>query len=421
MEKAGAGRLVVESLAAGAVTVRGGELRVKSLSLANTSVPPDAWVHVDAADASTLELAADGRSVAQWRSVAGDGQSYRPLAGSPTRVADALNSLPVVDCGTLNGADKASLQLYTPAGEPVEHNNDGAQNFIPGAPRYKSVFIVYGSQGGGNSLLGCYGNGYPWQGLTHCPSAAGLPVFTATANGHTAWDPGLVKSFSNGTHVARLNGAPFDPFTTPFSGAFDQITVSGDFSRKSDTLATFGQGDQHVGGLSYGEVIVYSNQLDAATLPKVEAYLRKKWFDADTAGFRRAACAALHVAAGARVAVDDWAAARGRRRLRPAGTGGGGRLHGDGRGGQGPCADGGGDARAAARGHADRDGRRGPPAGRPPRAGGMRRAGGDGEGMDGPGAGDAAPGLRAALRGGRTGARRLQRGQRPDLPLGGLD
>ena len=49
----------------------------------------------------------------------------------------------------------------------------------------------------------------------------------------------------------------------------------------------------------------------AATLPKVEAYLRKKWFDADTAGFRRAACAALHVAAGARVAVDDWAAARG--------------------------------------------------------------------------------------------------------------
>lgn len=312
VEKAGAGRLVVESLAAGAVTVRGGELRVKSLSLANTSVPPDAWVHVDAADASTLELAADGRSVAQWRSVAGDGQSYRPLAGSPTRVADALNGLPVVDCGTLNGADKASLRLYTPAGEPVEHNNDGAQNFIPGAPRYKSVFIVYGSQGGGNSLLGCYGNGYPWQGLTHCPSAAGLPVFTATTDkGHTAWDPGLVKSFSNGTYTARLNGAPFDPFTTPFSGAFDQITVSGDFSRKSDTLATFGQGHQHVGGLSYGEVLVYSNQLDAATLPKVEAYLRKKWFDADTAGFRRAACAALHVAAGARVAVDDWAAARG--------------------------------------------------------------------------------------------------------------
>ena len=48
----------------------------------------------------------------------------------------------------------------------------------------------------------------------------------------------------------------------------------------------------------------------AATLPKVEAYLRKKWFNADT-GFRRAACAALHVAAGARGAVDDWAAARG--------------------------------------------------------------------------------------------------------------
>ena len=104
------------------------------------------WWKVPTAVTRTLELAADGRSVAKWRSVAGDGQSYRPLAGSPTRVADALNGLPVVDCGTLNGADKASLRLYTPAGEPVEHNNDGAQNFIPGAPRYKSVFIVYGSQ-----------------------------------------------------------------------------------------------------------------------------------------------------------------------------------------------------------------------------------------------------------------------------------
>ena len=313
VEKTGAGRLVVESLAAGAVTVRDGELCVKSLSLANTLVPPDAWVHVDAADAATLDLAADGTTVAQWHNLTGDGQTYRPLVGGPTRVANALNGLPVVDCGTMNGADKAALRLYTAAGEPVAHNNDGTQGFIPGIPNYKSVFIVYGSRGGGNSLLGCYDNGYPYQGLTHCPSEPGLPVFTAivTANNYVAWDSAQRTAFSNGTHVARLNGVPFDPFATPFSGAFDQITVSGDFPRKSDTLATFGQGTKYVGGLSYGEVLVYSNQLDAATLPKVEAYLRKKWFDADTAGFRRATCAALHVEAGAHVTVGDWAAARG--------------------------------------------------------------------------------------------------------------
>lgn len=312
VEKTGAGRLVVESLAAGAVTVWDGELCVKSLSLANTSVPPDAWVHVDAADAATLDLAADGTTVAQWRNLTGDGQTYRPLVGGPTRVANALNGLPVVDCGTLNGADKAAFQLYTAAGAPVEHNNDGTQGFITGIPAYKSVFIVYGSQGGGNSLLGCYGNGFPYQGLAHCPSEPGLPLFTATTSqGHVAWHSDVAKAFSNGTHVARLNGVPFDPFTTPFSGGYDQITVSGNFSRKSDTLATYGQLTQYVGGLSYGEVLVYSNQLDAATLPKVEAYLRKKWFDVDTAGFRRATCAALHVEAGARVTVGDWAVARG--------------------------------------------------------------------------------------------------------------
>lgn len=313
LEKTGAGRLVVESLAAGDVTVRGGELCVKSLSLANTSAPAGAWVHVDASDASTLELAADGTTVEKWRNLTGDGQTYRPLVGAPTRVADALNGLPVVDCGTMNGADKAALRLYTAAGAPVQHDNNGSNGFIPGAPAFKSVFIVYGSQGGGNSLLGCYDNGYPYQGLAHCPSAKGLPIFTATvtANNYKAWNDNERAAFSNGTYAARLNGAPFDPFTTPFSGAFDQITVSADFGRRSDTLATFGQGTTYAGGLSYGEVLVYSNRLDAATLPKVEAYLRKKWFDADTAGFRRATCGALHVAAGARVAVGDWAAARG--------------------------------------------------------------------------------------------------------------
>lgn len=314
LEKAGEGLLVVESLAAGDVTVRSGELRVKSLSLASASVPNGAWVHVDAADAATLDVAADG-TVSEWRSAGDDGHAYRPLVGKPTRRVDALNGLPVVDCGKMNGADKASLLLHRADGSAYTHSNEGSENFIADAPYFRSAFLVYGSQGGGNSLLGCYGNGYPYQGLAHRPDDAGLglPLFTVYAGPkkYEAWYDNARKAISNGTWAVRLNGARVDPFTTPFSGGYDLLTVSGDFRRKSDTLATYGQGNECVGGLSYGEVLIYSNQLAAAALPKVEAYLRKKWFDVDTSGLRRATCAALRVAAGAVVTVGDWAVARG--------------------------------------------------------------------------------------------------------------
>ncbi|MGN0853228.1 MAG: hypothetical protein ACI4Q3_07600 [Kiritimatiellia bacterium] len=309
LEKTGGGLLVVDSLDAGEVTVTAGELRVKSLSLANTSVPDAAWVHVDASDAATLSVESDGDVVTKWRNLTGDGQEYRPLTGSPKRVANALNGLPVVDCGTLNGADKAALILHRPDGTRYTHaDGDG---FIWSAPYFKSVFIVYGSQGGGNSLLGCWGNGYPWQGLAQMPKEAGLPLFSRVTGSYTAWKDAESQAISNETIRVRLNGVRIDPFTTPFSGGYDMLSVNGALGRKSDTLATFGQNLAYAGGLSYGEVLVYSNLLDVAVQSRVEAYLRKKWFNADSSGCRQSACAALRVAAGARVSVGDWAAAKG--------------------------------------------------------------------------------------------------------------
>lgn len=306
LEKAGEGLLVVDSLAAGDVTVKSGELRVKSLSLANTSVPAGAWVHVDAADAATLEVGS-GNAVSKWRNVTGDGQEYRPLTGTPKLLANALNGLPVVDCGTMNGTDKAAMILHKEDGSRYVHENGNM--YITGAPTFKSVFVVHGSQGGGNSVLGCWGNGYPWQGLAHAPTKTGLPIFVHQAGGYNAWG-GDAPSISNGTYQVRLNGVRIDPFTTPFSGGYDLLTVSGNFARKSDTLATFGQGCSYAGGLSYGEVLIYSNQLDSAVASKVEAYLQKKWFDVDTAGYRQATCDSLRVDAGAKVSVGDWAAAQ---------------------------------------------------------------------------------------------------------------
>ena len=313
--KDGEGLFVVGSLAAGDVTVNAGELRVKSLSLANDSVPAGAWVHVDAADdASFVDLGADG-TVAKWRNLADDTMEYRPLYGAPKRVANALNGRALVDCGTMNGDGKGSMVLYDSATGAYKytHTNNGSENFIAGAPYLASTFIVFGSQGGGNSLLGCWGNGFPFQGLAHYPldTVNAKTVFMKKTK-YEAWNDAQVTSFTSGANVARLNGEAFDPFSTPFSGGYDLLTVTTEkLNRKSDTLAVYGQLDECVGGLSYGEVLIYTNRLDAATQTKVEAYLRKKWFDVDTTGLLRATCGALRVAKGAVLTVGDWAAAQG--------------------------------------------------------------------------------------------------------------
>ncbi len=338
--KDGAGLFVVDSLVAGDVTVNAGELRVKSLSLASDSVPTGAWVHVDASDDASFELNEDG-AVAKWRNLAEEKIEYRPLKGTPKRVANALNGLPVVDCGVMNGDDKGSLILHDSAtgARRYQHNNSRDDGFIAGAPYFASTFVVFGSQGGGNALLGCWGNGYPYQGLAHNPldTANEKTLFMAKIGTNAAWDSSQVQTFTSGANVARLNGSEIDPFATKFSGGYDLLSVTTkNVNRKSDTLAIYGQVDTCVGGLSYGEVLVYTNALDAATLPKVEAYLRKKWFGVDTPGYLQASCGALRVAAGAVLTVGDWAAAQGddaygmgTGALAATGLGGGGTVRGD--------------------------------------------------------------------------------------------
>lgn len=318
--KEGDGRMVVNAVNAGDVVVKGGELVLKSLSTNNAAATGGAWVHVDAAAAETVTADADGK-VSKWTSVAGDGQYYAPLSGTGKLVANSLNGLPMIDCGTRDGDGKAAYILKQADGTGYTHSN--ADNYITGVPFYKTVFAVYGSKGGGNSILGNYGNGYPWQGLAfRYVSSFPQPQPMFTANTHEsqsattgAWSYDAFQEahrqvISNG--VARLNGADFDPFETSFSGKYDLLTLRIDNNvRKSDTLCTYGQGANQVGGLEYGEVLIYDRQLTDVELLRTEAYLRKKWFNAESPTARTPYCASLSVADGARVNVADWLAGQG--------------------------------------------------------------------------------------------------------------
>lgn len=314
MMKTGKGMLVIDSLKAEGLNVKEGSLVVKTLSLKNTSVPKGKWVHIDAADAESIVAnAADTTALVRWNSLDSEGvKYYSNLSGTAHIVPNTLNGLPMVDCGVMNGVGAAALRLH-----PDYVHDNGNSGFIS-CPYFNTVFIVYGSKGGGNSLLGCWGNGYPYQGLAHAPLGAGwrdLPLFTPKddvtySQPLVAWGSEACAAISNGTNIVRLNGEPCDPFTTRFSNGYDMFTGIG-LNRKSDTLATYGQGTAYMGGLEYGEVIIYTNRFTLAEAQLVEAYLAKKWFNRDTPGLRMATCGALTIAAGASVSVCDWAAAQG--------------------------------------------------------------------------------------------------------------
>lgn len=304
--KTGAGTVHVESLASGAVRVEAGELVVKSLALDGTGLPESAWLHMDAAKAETLtcEEAGGVKKLARWDDVRGTGASLRPLDGAKrgTLVENALNGLPVVDLGAAGSG--AALRCYREDGTPWPHSNNSAEDFIPDLPRMRTAFVVHGSKNGGGTILGAWGNGYPAQGLPHKSTDPAAPVFTQSDD-HWSWTYGsLSAAVSNGTATVRMNGARFDPFTTPFSGGYDVFAFRWSTGRKFDSFAAYNQTGSLAGGLEYGEIITYERALSDLEFDTVEAYLQKKWFNRNTPGNLQAAPTSLAVAAGAKLRLE---------------------------------------------------------------------------------------------------------------------
>ena len=324
--KTGGGTLVVGSLPSGDVRVEAGDVCVESMSLSNSSVPPTPWVHMDAADESTLVTS--GNSVTKWYDAAGSGAYLTKLfTNHPLLVSNVLNGLPVVDLGTRNGTGKAAFRYYKPDDSTYDHGNQygGYLN----SPNVRTAFFVYGSKGGGVSLFGCWGNGYPAQGIfPHYPTGYGAgergAPMCCSAVGHEGMWSDLRTAISNGTASVKLNGVPIDPLVTPFSGGYDLLTFDCPTgNRKGDTFGSYGQGDAYVGGVEYGEMLLYTNRLSSVDISRVEAYLAKKWFDRTMPGHSVAAPTSLFVSEGASVTLTGSGDAY------PAAIGGAGAVTGE--------------------------------------------------------------------------------------------
>ncbi len=323
--KTGDGTLFLKSLPSGNVRVEAGDVLLDSLSLANSSVPANAWIHMDAADESTLVTS--GNSVTKWYDASGNGAYLQKLfTNNPLLVSNVLNGLPVVDLGIRNGTNKAALRYHMADGTTYIHDN-AYPNYIS-SPYVYTAFFVYGSKGGGVSLFGCWGNGFPAQGIfPHQPTGYGAGERGApmayTSDYADMWS-GLRTGISNGTVNVTLNGVKMDPLVTPFSGGYDLLTFdcSGN-ARKGDTFGSYGQGDAYVGGVEYGEILLYTNRLSSAEIARTEVYLNKKWFGKNTPGFTVAEPTSLFVSDGASVTLT------GGGDVFPAAIGGAGAVTGD--------------------------------------------------------------------------------------------
>ncbi len=294
--KASAGDLYLDDFAdpAASLEVRGGRVTVKSLEITRDMLPEGAYLHVDATAADTIAKDGSGK-VTTWQDVRGAG--YQTLTrlkaniGKASVVTDCVNGLPMVRFETL----EATADTYSPA-----------LKYTP-CSDLKSVFMVLGPTTHGGTLIGnCSDNPFLSGGKMYGLWRYGGGNYDGTllkANEYS--DQYVIKHEVAGGTFARLNGADIVLANTKLTFAGDVVGfatyegIYGDcFAQIKSNYNTIYGGKQDL-----GEAILYREALSHESMLRVESYLRRKWQNAETPGYRAARMHGLSVAAGAELVV----------------------------------------------------------------------------------------------------------------------
>ncbi len=290
--KTGSGTLTVGglSMVTGSVAVTEGGLVVGGTVLADVPITSGLVYHIDPSRTNTLLFADDG-SVTSVVSLVGSNVArrwaYQSSYKGPLLLSGALNGLPVLDFGNFNS--ERFLEL-----------DQQVQNV-------RSIFMVFGSQGGAGFLLGqkyvIVGGNQPFhRNNTGGYSLAAMPMF----------EGGYAENNNIHTYgVTRQDGVIVNPKATGFSGGYQLIEVHSSsatrfqghaFDRSRTADGTAPSGILRSGGQRLGEVLAYDRLLSTEERDQVYAYLNTKWMGRPMAGVRRtgtAVAAALSAQAGA--------------------------------------------------------------------------------------------------------------------------
>ena len=304
VEKHGAGTLYVEDHARPMATLKVAEGRMvlRSGSPAADDLPEGAYLHVDASDGTTYDLDGSG-NVVTWRDRRGAGHPTMTKIGSGASKpkADMLNGLTMIDIPVSENASDA-----TSAGFAFTACNDA-----------RSVFSVLISQTNatktirynGSLLLGTHEQASPVTGGMHYGIwryGGGCHQGTIIDNSSTIYTgiDSLLCYYGIGASRGRLDGVERN-----FTNTYYKCDGTGDMASfvtyeriRTDALAqgwNNGASKAYWGSQILGETIVYQTALSPSSVDKVEAYLNKKWFARETAGYRPASAASLEVSDGA--------------------------------------------------------------------------------------------------------------------------
>lgn len=310
LEKKGAGLVLVKDLHAEEtdVVVSGGDLVVRSFANDAGDLPGNPAIHVDASAASTITTNASGK-VTKWTDVRGEevnvATNIPGCWGASTVVQDAVGGLPAVSFGAYGVY--GTLVSSSPA---LRFNNLKANAF----------FNVMSSVNGGGVLLGCCDDklysedgqfyGIRRQAYDSMKSYAYNAIYRRPSWEVRDYDhalicngPGATLFRQDGVEKDISNAMPSDGYQLIACAMPEPINTSG-FAQIKNSSTGNGYG---YGGMALAESIIYTNTLSRGAVLQVEAYLNRKWFGAQTPGYRPAKARSLKVASGATVTVQGGA------------------------------------------------------------------------------------------------------------------
>lgn len=307
--KDGEGKVRLDGFNATALDIRAGEVEISALDRAS-AVPAGAWIHVDADDGSTITTNATySTRLEAWFDVNGTGRSLRnhrdisAISRCASITPDAINGRTAINLGPQTSGDSSILIYHNEEGEKSLNYNGNPTTME--APKLKSALLVYDSSQGGGPLLGGLGGYIVDKGL--------LPRWETTSADspivcNMSTDPNAMKAVNaisnlceNGTAVFRRNGEVCNPAIAKFSKGPELVSFRHPDGRRSDTFGGYGTASagNAMGGLMYGEIILFERELTDAETAFAEAYLAKKWLGLDTPGYGAPSATNLFVAAGA--------------------------------------------------------------------------------------------------------------------------
>ena len=310
--KAGGGELYVNDLADASrgVRVEAGRMVVRSIA---QELPGNPYFHGDASDGDTVTVNAAGNCIAEWRDARGGGHpSATGYHDSEAYDPAARNGNGAIVMGYNGGALRLSNHYHNCAGLSLPECED-----------VRTVFSVMDTAGGGGFLLGNDDNrpaankavqyvvNGKLRGLYRNPTAYSNAIVSKSTYWSDAAKPVdnaspcfAVALYGPGATRARVNGVAADLTATAFSGGWDLVSfASRDPIAVNGITIGYHGAYWHGGGQIIGEHVIYRETLCEESIRRAEAYLKDKWYDVSTPGYRPAAMSALSVADGAALAV----------------------------------------------------------------------------------------------------------------------